>query len=211
MPTGAADPTDPQRAPRRLGRRPRRVAGLAVVVGILLTFLSALTPATAVPTSTAAPVAGEWHRLNPDQGNPAPQHERFTCAEGQVWRCSYDKVAEPTLHADGTVARFVGHTVTSRWECPAWFAAHCDDVVEVVRGKAHITLDDGTRFTVTEEFILTEVDGQEVLWVYIVDFGVAVPWYRTFDEAVLAAGFTPPYLFDVTNWPPADFIVVPSS
>lgn len=204
MATGASAATGRQPTSRRLRRRPRHLRGLAVVVGVVLAFLSALAPAT------AAPIAGEWHRLNPAQDNPAPEHERFICAEGQVWRCSYDKVAEPTLHANSTVARFVGHTVTSSWECPDWFAEHCDDVVEVVAGKAHVTLDDGTRFTLREEFIVTEVDGQEVLWAYIVDFGVAVPWYRTFDEAVLAAGFTPPYLFDGANWPPEDYIVVPS-
>lgn len=148
----------------------------------------------------------EWHRLNPDQSNPAPQHERFICVEWRVWRCTYDHVAEPTLDAAGNVARFVGRRVTARWQCPEWFVDHCDDVVEVVQGRARIRLEDGTRFTLQEEFIVTKSEGQEVLWVHVVDFGVAIPWYRTFDEAVVAAGFEPPYEFDGTNWPTRDVL-----
>lgn len=209
MTTGSIDPTTAHRRRRPLRRRPGHAAGLAAVVAALLTFLVALTPANAAPAPSGKPETGEWHRLNPSQDNPAPNHERFLCTEGQVWRCAFDQVAEPSLHADDTVARFVGHDVTSRWECPAWFAAHCDDVVRVISGKSHVTLDDGTKFALRIVFILTEVDGQQVLWNHIVDFGVAVPWFRTFDEAVVAAGFTPPYLFDGTNWPPEDYIFVP--
>ncbi len=189
-------------------RRPRRVAGLAAVVGTLLALLAALTPATAAPAPAAAPLAGEWHRLNPS-GTNAPEHERVSCTEGQAWRCAYDQVPEPTLEADATVGSFVGHTVTSTWQCPEWFADHCEDVVTVVSGKAHVTLADGTRFTLHGESIVTEADGQEVRWDHLVEFGVAVPYFRTFDEAVIAAGFTPPYLFDGSNWPAWDGIVIP--
>jgi len=208
MDTRAALSPDRPLTSRPHRRRPRRVAGLAVVVGALLAFFAALTPAGAVPAPAAAPIAGEWHRLNPD-GTLAPQHERLSCAEGQAWRCAYDHVPEPTLEATANVGRFVGHTVTSMWQCPEWFADHCDDVVTVVSGHAHATLADGTRFKLPQEFIVTEADGQEVLWDHIIDFGVAVPYFRTFDEAVVAAGFTPPYEFDGSNWPAWDGIVIP--
>jgi hypothetical protein len=190
---------------RRPRRRCTRLGALALAT--VLALLSALAPASAGPAPGAARSVAEWHRLNPDQSNSAPQHERFTCVERRVWRCFYDHVAEPTLDADDNVARFVGHTVTSRWECPEWFADHCDEVVEVIRGKARVTLEDGTTFKLREEFIVTESDGQDVLWVHIVDFGVAIPWFRTFDQAVLAAGFDPPYEFDGTNWPASDGII----
>lgn len=190
---------------RRRGARTR--TALAVVAGIFLTIVGTLAPAVAHADQGHRPQLGVWHRLNPSEDNPAPQHERLRCREGdRVWQCRYDLVPEPTLNSNDTVARFTGRVVTSSWECPEWFAEHCADVVTVVAGKARVTLDDGTRFSLGQTLIVTEVDGQEVLWAYLHDFGVVSPWFRTFDEAVLAAGFTPPYIFDGTNWPPPDYI-----
>ncbi len=187
---------------------PRRRAGLAVVVGILLALISATAPATAHRGGHHGHEQVVWHRLNPDQGNPAPEHERIACSPGRVWRCTYDKVSEPTLHADRTTGRFVGR-VNSRWQCPEWFADHCDDVVTVVSGRTRLTLDDGTPFTLVEDLIITKHRGRQVMWVHIPEFGIAVPWYRTFSTAVRAAGFTSPYRFDGTNWPAWDGIGIP--
>ena len=49
---------------------------LALVLSMLAGWA---VPAGAAP---ARPHTGTWHRLNADQSNPAPEHERLRCREG---------------------------------------------------------------------------------------------------------------------------------
>jgi hypothetical protein len=65
-------------------------------VSLLLALLTSLVLAWVIPAASAAspPTTSVWHRLNPDQSNPAPEHERLQCIETSVWVCRYDKVPE---------------------------------------------------------------------------------------------------------------------
>ena len=51
---------------------------------MLLVLILSMLAGWAVPAGSAAarPHTGTWHRLNPDQSNPAPEHERLRCREG---------------------------------------------------------------------------------------------------------------------------------
>ena len=87
---------------------------------------------------------------------------------------------------DGTTGRFHGHDVTQTWACPDWFPADaCDGVTAVFEGPATYALDGGGRFTVLQDYILTDMAGQPVLIQYWVG-RFACPWFRTFDEALAA-------------------------
>ena len=67
--------------------------GLAIVGS-----LANSTAAAGSASSSGRPgLNTEWHRLNPDQSNPAPEHERLTCLQGRGWSCHYDTVPEPRL------------------------------------------------------------------------------------------------------------------
>src|SRR3954471_13767479 len=92
----------------------------------------------AVGPVSAASGGNSWHRLNADQSNPAPEHERLTCARGTVLLiCQYDKVSATGYQADRTVGRFKGRDVTASWSCPDWFPAEvCASVTRVWRGEA---------------------------------------------------------------------------
>jgi hypothetical protein len=59
----------------------------------LVLFVCALSASSAVadqPTGLP-PQMNVWHRLNNDQRNPAPEHERLSCNRGLAWSCHYDK------------------------------------------------------------------------------------------------------------------------
>ena len=143
-------------------------------------ILLALSSAPAI----AAPPIGQWHRLNPGTES---EHEILTCDEvGAHWTCAYDKVAEPGFHIDDTTGMFQGRNVTGSWTCPSWFTDEiCDNVVAVYSGRATYFLDGGGRFRVDQEYIVTEIDGQSVLYQHWVD-QFACPWFRTFGEALTA-------------------------
>jgi len=81
-----------------------------VMKRFLLALVLSMLAGWAVPAGSAAarPHTGTWHRLNADQSNPAPEHERLRCREG-----------------------------AARWACPAWFT-ECADVIRVVEGVATI-------------------------------------------------------------------------
>ena len=177
---------------------------LAILVGLVWAAVVAL-PAGA---SGNPPAQGVWERLNPDQSNPAPEHERLSCSEGRRnWSCHYDKVAEPELnfHWDATVGTFAGGDVTKSWTCPAWFPADvCTSVTQVVRGNMRFVLADGSRFSARQELVVAGLAGSQVLQVHWVDFGFACPWYRTFDEALAANSL--PLPFDREHWPAGDCV-----
>ncbi len=145
-----------------------------------------LMAVVATPVS-AAPRAGQWHRLNVDPANASAEHERITCFESSShWACFYDKVQDPGYQWNATVGVFVGRAVTRGWVCPAWFPGEiCDNVVAVYSGRASYFPEAGEPFSVAEQYVVTSRDGQAVLEQYWVDQFVC-PWFRTFDEAVAA-------------------------
>ena len=130
------------------------------------------------------PASGEWHRNNYGFG-----HERLMCLEATPsWSCVYDNVPEPGLPASDSVAHFTGRNVSDSWSCPTWFdATVCDNVVAVYRGVATYTSSGNHPGTFHQEYIVTNVGGQEILQQYFVDLFYC-PWFRTWDEA-LAADF----------------------
>jgi hypothetical protein len=148
--------------------------------------LGVLGLALAAPVS-AAPQVSQWHRLNPATEDQANEHERLTCFEqGTNVRCLYDKLPEEGFHFDETTGMFRGHDITDRWTCPDWFdPAVCEGVTAVYAGPATYFPEDGRPFTIRQEYVLTEVEGQPVLYQHWVG-AFACPWYETFAEATAA-------------------------
>ena len=137
--------------------------------------------------ASAAPALDEWHRLNPFTDAGPPEHERLTCVSaGAALMCQYDKVPGAGLVFDETTGRFTGHEVTDRWTCPDWFDPEvCEGVTAVYAGHAVYFPEDGRPFPVRQEYVFTEVDGEEVLYQHWVG-AFACPWFETFAEATAA-------------------------
>ena len=146
-----------------------------------------LAVASAGPVS-AAHVDTEWHRLNPFTDSGGQEHERLSCSEaGSTLHCRYDKLPGEGLVIDDTTGAFRGHDITSRWTCPDWFdPAICENVTAVYAGPATYFPEDGRPFTVYQEYVVAEVDGQAVLFQHWVSGGFACPWFETFAEATAA-------------------------
>jgi hypothetical protein len=187
----------------------RRLAAAILIALVWATVAAFPAGATDAP-SGRRPVQGTWHRLNPDESNPAPEHERLRCFRDDGWRCVYDKVAEPelNLHWDATVGVFRGRDVTRSWVCPEWFPRHvCDDLAQVVRGRAEVLLADGTTLSLRQELVVTDGRGPPVLRTHLPEFGLLCPWYRTFGKAVRVARKADPLFrlpFDGVHRPPFD-------
>jgi len=161
-------------APRRRSRGHGHRFGRALLAAALVLAIGA-APATGAGF-------GSWHRNNNNAG-----HEALQCLEVPAfWSCTYDLTPDT---AD-TQGRFVGRNVTATWTCPTWFpAAVCEDVTSVYRGTAVYNWDDGTSSSVPQEYVLTNQGGREVLYLHWLEsvFGPFVcPWYRTFEEALVA-------------------------
>ena len=158
-----------------------RVRVAAVSLAVLLVAVFAL------PVS-AAPI-GQWHRLNPGPAGADEllEHERLGCLEARgYWACVYSKVPEPGYNWDATFGTFLGRAVTSTWRCPAWFPAEiCGNVTAVYSGRARYYPASDSPFSVDEQYIVTDRDGQAVLAQYWVGQFVC-PWFRTFAEAQAA-------------------------
>jgi hypothetical protein len=155
-------------------------------------------------------LAGKWDRLNPDPSNPTPEHEVLGCGGTDRLFCIYDKWPAPLLGfetpPDATYGVFLGREIAS-WDCPYWFPGKiCDNTTFVAGGVMRYYLPDGSRFSVDQDLIVTEMDGQQVLYMYWVD-SLVCPWYRSFREALAANPF--PLPFDGENWPAIDWIFVP--
>lgn len=137
--------------------------------------------------ASAAPVTDAWHRLNPFTDAGAPEHERLTCAAaGAALHCRYDKIPGSGLVFDETTGHFTGHDITGRWTCPDWFEQDlCEGVTQVYVGQAVYFPEDGRPFPVRQEYVIAEIDGQEVLMQHWVG-AFACPWFGTFAEAVAA-------------------------
>lgn len=149
------------------------------VVGVFTGLLLVLVMSGAVMARTT-PLS--WHRLNV-HSDPA-EHERFGCLAGEVWRCHYDKLPEPTLGLDWDQTRgtFWGTETTSDWSCPAWFPADaCASADTVVSGVGTFVFPRASgSFSVDQQLLVSDDGG---LWVYWTDLFVC-PWYPTFDEAL---------------------------
>ena len=132
----------------------------------------------ASPTTAAS--FGEWHR------NDYGAHERLTCVEAaQAWTCKYSNADVAT-----TTGSFNGRDVTDAWECPDWFAAEIcdpDNLVAVYEGVNVFLPVGGHPFRIAEDYVITNIDGQDILYVYWLDSNVGpfyCPWFRTFQEAL---------------------------
>ena len=152
---------------------------------IAVVSASILVLALAIPAFGAGPV-GEWHRLNPGELN---EHERLTCLETPgAWHCSYDKIDEdsPGFSWNSTTGVFSGRDVTSTWSCPDWYPdLICDNAVAVYEGPAVYDPFDGSPFHVVADYVVTEVNGQAILYQSWIDVFVC-PWFRTWEEALAA-------------------------
>jgi hypothetical protein len=157
------------------GSTRRKSLAVPTVIAALILLAAAVGPASAA-------ASGEWHRNNYGTG-----HERLICREATFsWTCVYDNVPEPGLSASDTVAHFTGRNVSDSWSCPTWFdATVCDNVVAVYRGVATYTSSGNHPVTFLQEYIVTNVGGQEVLQQYFVDLFYC-PWFRTWEQALAA-------------------------
>ena len=176
-------------------------------VWLLFALVVLLVAGLTVPAASAAspPPRSTWHRLNPDQSNPAPEHERLRCIEAAVWVCRYDKVPEPALNFswNRTTAQFIGRDITASWSCPDWFT-ECAAVTRVVEGVATYRGAGGHPFKVLVDLIFID---DEVLYLSWVEFGFACPWYPSFEAALTANPF--PLPFNGVDWPAQDCIFAP--
>jgi hypothetical protein len=177
---------------------------LAGVLGALFLVLQAPLPAAA---QRHVNLAGRWDRLNPDQGNPTPEHEVLSCGGNARPNCVYNKQPEPRLgfenSPDSTFGHFRGEEVTTGWICPDWFPSGvCDHTEFVASGVMDLVLSDGSEVAINQELIVTGMDGQEVLYVYWVDQQFVCPWFRSFQEALAANPFPTP--FNGQDWPAGD-------
>ena len=161
--------------PGERGSSDRTSQVVASVIAALMLLALAVGPASAKAPS------GEWHRNNYGTG-----HERLMCREAtSSWTCVYDNVPEPGIPAGDSVGHFTGRDVTDSWSCPTWFdATVCDDVVAVYRGVATYTSSNHP-VTFQQEYVVTNVGGQEILQQYFVDLFYC-PWFRTWEEALAA-------------------------
>ena len=130
------------------------------------------------------PLNGFWHRLN--TYSTLPQHQVIECRGLENWTCIFFDQAEPELgfeHTDLT-GQFNGKVI-SEWDCPSWFPpAICDNVAFVVSGKTSFK-SSALNWVSEIEYIITEVNGQQILYEYWVD-RFTCPWFPTFEEALAA-------------------------
>jgi hypothetical protein len=165
----------------------------------------------------------QWHRLNPDRSNPAPEHERLRChlrgepepadTGSQVavaWVCRYDKLPEPELSLSWNRTRgsFLGLNVTATWVCPSWLPSNfCARVTRVLEGTFVYTPAAGEPFAVREDLVLVRSAPTDKLVVIWIDAGFACRWFPSFDAAVAANPF--PLPFDGVHWPSNDCLFAP--
>jgi hypothetical protein len=181
---------------------------LLVTVGLASAYLLPSQAAVAAYGQGPFGPIGVWHRLNPDQGNPTPEHEVLRCGGRTFWHCIYDKHPEPLLGfeqpPDATFGQFWGENITSGWICPDWFGDKCEATVFVAGGVMSFQYPDGSYLDVNQDLALIDQDGEQVLWAFWVDSPFACPWYVSFDQALLANPFPVP--FNGADWPDMDCV-----
>jgi hypothetical protein len=164
----------------------------------LKTVTSALAVIALLVITTMPAAAGnkssEWSRLNPGGSQATSEHERLTCREAdQAWSCDYDKVPESGFYSDSATGTFAGANIAGRWTCPEWFGQICVHVLAVYQGVGVFHPPVGHPSTFRQEYVVTNINGEDILFVHFVDFGFLCPWFRTFAEALAA---NPTYDFD---------------
>ena len=173
----------------------RSLAGTVIkrkTVGIALAVMALLVSTTA--PAVAGNKSSEWHRLNSGGSQAASGHERLACREAdKAWSCAYDNVPEAGFTWGPDTGTFTGDNVTSDWTCPEWFGEVCVHVVAVYEGVAVFHHPVGRPSIFRQEYVVTNINGEAILFVHFVDFGFACPWFRTFAEGLAA---NPTYDFD---------------
>lgn len=173
---------------RYLARTEMRIKTLASALAMI-----ALLVATTMPAVARAP-SSEWHRLNPGGSQATSGHERLTCREAAPdWSCDYDNVPDSGYAWGPTTGTFTGGNVTRQWTCPEWFGQVCTHVVAVYKGEGVYHSAVGSPLVFRHEYVVTNINGEEILFVHFVDLGFACPWFRTFAEGLAA---NPGYEFD---------------
>jgi hypothetical protein len=173
------------RSPGRTEMRLRTVASALAVIALLV--------ATTMPAVAGAP-SSEWHRLNPGGSQATSGHERLICREAVPdWSCDYDNVPDSGYAWSSSTGTFTGGNVTRQWTCPEWFGQVCLHVVAVYKGEGVFHPAVGRPSTFRHEYVVTNINGEAILFVHFVDLGFACPWFRTFAEGLAA---NPSYDFD---------------
>ncbi len=162
-----------------------RVA-LTIIGALAVISLAFQAPPANVPG--AVDLVGTWDRLN---YGPPPEHEVLHCGGNSLIQCVYDKHPEPRLGfaqpPDSTMGSFRGQDVTAGWSCPAWFPSEvCANTAFVASGATTYTYPDGSVQVLEQDLIVSGVSGQSILYMYFKNWGVACPWYRSFEAAVSA-------------------------
>jgi len=157
----------------------QRLRAPALVVCLILGALF-------VPGSAAAStgVGHQWHR-----DNYGASHEVLSCVEGaHAWACLYGDTDN-----DQTLGVFTGRNITDEWSCPQWFESTiCDPTILVAVYEGVATYlpspgEGGHAAKIRELYVVTNVNGQDILYVYWLDSHVGpfyCPWFRTFQEAL---------------------------
>lgn len=166
----------------------RTVASALAVIALLVI--------TTMPAA-AASKSSEWNRLDPGGSQANSAHERLSCREAAPdWSCDYDQVPDSGFAWSSATGTFTGGNVTAHWTCPDWFGQVCVHVVAVYQGVGVFDHPVGHPSTFRQEYVVTNINGQAILFVHFVDLGFACPWFRTFAEALAA---NPTYDFDCLN------------
>ncbi|NJD27691.1 MAG: hypothetical protein FIA92_05285 [Chloroflexi bacterium] len=145
-----------------------------VLVAVAIVLVAVSAPAAAGSGST-------WHRNNYGSG-----HERFHCADGNVWQCTYDNVREPDMTWNPkSMGLFNGTAQDAAW-CPGWARAVCDHATTIVVGATTYGLNEPGAFTWWEEVIFTDGDGVAPMYRYYIgpQFEAMCPWYATWSDAL---------------------------
>jgi hypothetical protein len=173
---------------RSLAATEMKLKAAASALAVIALLVAATMPAVARTPSS------EWHRLNPGGSQATSGHERLTCREAAPdWSCDYDNVPDSGYAWSSSTGTFTGANVTSHWTCPEWFGQVCLHVVAVYKGEGVFHPEGDRPSTFRHEYVVTNINGQEILFVHFVDFGFACPWFRTFAEGLAA---NPTYDFD---------------
>ena len=166
--------------PRSAPLRPARRSARSIVIALFGVLVLA-TPASAAP-----PNLEQWHRLNPETEDSAPEHEQLRCLPGLQWVCRYDKLPEPELEFnwDRTIGMFHGREFDlNPDDCPAWLTEVCEATDRAVVGSITYAVDEGGAFRTGHALLFTDDPELAPLYVYWFDFGFACPWYESFADA----------------------------
>lgn len=168
---------------RSAAPRPVRRSALSIVIALAGVLV------LAAPASAAPPNLEQWHRLNPETPESAPEHEQLHCLPGLQWVCRYDKLPEPGLgfNWDRTIGMFHGRIVgLDPADCPGWLTEVCEATDRAVVGSITYAVDEGGAFRTGHALLFTDDPDLAPLYVWWFNVGFACPWYDSFDDALAA-------------------------